>query len=382
MRRSVVIVGLGNIGSQLAPLVARMRDVGRIVLVDQGRYDEGNVETQDISAVDVGEWKAQVQGLRLERITPGIVVEQLAAPVEALPLGRLRADAILACVDSRAARQYLNQAARHLGVPLVDAGVKADQSLVRVSVYLPSPGSACLECGWDQADYDAIEQVYPCQPDQPLAPPTGAPAHLGALAAALQAIELRRLLSGEVDEQGSHELIVDAASRRQLVSTFRRRLDCRLADHGPWDIESGVGPDEMTFADAIAPVVRGDVGATTRLSVDSVPFVSELVCPACGVRRGMMRLRRALTTGEWACVECGARMVAVGPGLRDEIGQHDVPLALRSNPLRSFGLDAGDILTIRLGGESRHIELGCATKSECPPEAGGWPGEAEPEVRS
>ena len=116
----------------------------------------------------------------------------VSLPVETVPLGRLRADVILACVDSRAARQYLNQAARHLGVPLIDAGVFPDGLLARVSVFLPGAEHACLECTWDQADYDAIEQSYPCQGGVPDAAASGAPAHLGALAAAVQAIECQR----------------------------------------------------------------------------------------------------------------------------------------------------------------------------------------------
>ena len=122
---------------------------------------------------------------------------RISAAVEAVPLGRLRADAILACVDSRAARQYLNQAARRLGVPLIDAGVQSDGWLARVSVFRSAPDCACLECGWDQTDYDAIEQTYPCHPGGEEPAPTNAPAHLGALAAALQVIELQRLLDGQ-----------------------------------------------------------------------------------------------------------------------------------------------------------------------------------------
>ena len=52
-------------------------------------------------------------------------------------------------------------------------------------------------------DYEALEQAYPCasppnvggMPDLPDPPPTRAPAALGALAAALQAVECQRIPS-------------------------------------------------------------------------------------------------------------------------------------------------------------------------------------------
>ncbi|MCX6538592.1 MAG: ThiF family adenylyltransferase [Acidobacteria bacterium] len=364
MGRTVVVVGLGNIGSQVAPHLARMRTIGRVVLIDHGKYDETNVETQAITPGEVGRGKAQVQGLRLKRINPALEVTSISAPVEAVPLGRLRADAILACVDSRAARQYLNQAARHLGVTLVDSGVQADSSLARVSIFRSAPECACLECGWDQTDYDAIEQTYPCQPEGQTPAPTNAPAQLGAFAAAVQAIELQRLFAGDANgDLGSHEIVIDAASHRQFVTKFVRRSGCRLAEHGAWEIRTlNRWPEDLTLAQALA---LGGVGAAhhTLLRVESTPFVTKLTCLGCGAAKPLLRLRRSLTDRERTCTLCRNRMEALGQDIADRLCGDALPADAAARTLRSLGLDPGDIFSVSRAGHTRFYELSGATST-------------------
>ena len=79
----------------------------------------------------------EVQADVVRRIRPELVVDEYPQPVEDTPLGCLRADIILACVDSRGARQYVNEVARSLGVSWIDAGVEAGGGLARVNVYEP-----------------------------------------------------------------------------------------------------------------------------------------------------------------------------------------------------------------------------------------------------
>src|SRR5439155_23871873 len=129
-----------------------------------------------------------VQARRLRRINPALAVTEIFAAVENVALGLLRGAVLLACLDSRAARRSVNTAVWRLGMPWIDAGVLADGLLARVNVYLPGPDQPCLECAWEERDYEALEQEYPCA-GQGVAPATNAPSALGALAASLQALE-------------------------------------------------------------------------------------------------------------------------------------------------------------------------------------------------
>jgi hypothetical protein len=160
---TVLVAGLGNIGSFLAPLVARIPGVARVLLCDPDVYEPDQLASQDMEARSGGRGKAEVQAERLRRIRPGLCVEAFAAPVEQLPHGRLAGAIVASCLDSRAARLRLAARAWQVGSPFVDAAVGGGASrLVRTSAYLPEAGAACFECAFDAADYAALEQTAPC----------------------------------------------------------------------------------------------------------------------------------------------------------------------------------------------------------------------------
>ncbi len=160
---TVVVAGLGNIGSYLAPLVARIPAVGRVVLCDPDRYEPHQLDGQDIDARAVGRGKAEVQAERLCAIRPALRVEIFIAPVERLPQGRLVGAVVASCLDTRVARLRLAARAWRVGSPFVDAAVGGGASLLaRTTVYLPEAGAACFECAFDHVDYAALEQAHPC----------------------------------------------------------------------------------------------------------------------------------------------------------------------------------------------------------------------------
>ncbi|HVS04231.1 MAG TPA: ThiF family adenylyltransferase, partial [Thermoanaerobaculia bacterium] len=219
---TLAVVGAGgNVGSHLVPLLARLPAVGRLVLVDRGSYQAADLVTQAITPRDVGRPKARVQARRARRLRPQLAVEALHADLAAVPPGRLRGAALLACLDGRAARQRVNELARWLGMPWIDGGVRADGLLARADLYGAGEESACLECAWSEQDYAALETADPCGEGEPA--PTGAPAALGALAAALQALLCGRLLAGEappaLPEGGDGWRVVLAAGHGRAQAT-------------------------------------------------------------------------------------------------------------------------------------------------------------------
>ena len=73
---SLVVVGAGNIGSHLVPLLVRgSTDLNRITIVDRDSYEPRNLRSQDITEVDLGRPKAIVQRERVWRIDPTLDVE-------------------------------------------------------------------------------------------------------------------------------------------------------------------------------------------------------------------------------------------------------------------------------------------------------------------
>ena len=368
MGRTVVVVGQGNIGSHTGQLVARKAECTTVTLCDRDKYEKSNVISQCITSGEAGRGKAQVQALRLKRINPALSVTAIPEPVENVPMGRLRGDLLLGCVDNRKARQYLSETARHLGIPFVDGGVHADGLLARVSVFPPHAEAACVECSWTQRDYDLIERLnFPCQVAHAptgtsvaaSAPRTGAPAELGALAAALQVIECGPFLTGAPPRlDGAYEIVVDAKSGRTLVSRIPRNAHCRMADHAPWRIRRiAEAPEDITLAQALA--LGSPSGTGARLWLAHQPFVTRLGCMGCGDELEMLRLRRAIGDRERVCRKCRGRLEPTAADLVSSLTLDEVSAGTRARTLCSLGFDAHDIFTVLGGGanDPQHFEL-------------------------
>jgi len=159
----IVLAGCGNIGSHVVPHLARIPEVAQVVLVDPDVYENHNVRGQDIRARDVGRAKVDVQAERLRDIRPGLSVVAVADRLERLPFADFRNAVLVGALDSRAARQALNQAAWRAGSAWIDMAVDGAGLLCRVSVYRPTVGSPCIECGWSADDYGSLRRILPCR---------------------------------------------------------------------------------------------------------------------------------------------------------------------------------------------------------------------------
>ncbi|HEV8599746.1 MAG TPA: ThiF family adenylyltransferase [Gemmatimonadales bacterium] len=354
----VVVIGAGgNIGSHLIPHLTRIAALGRLTLVDRGVYEPRNLQNQDIPSGGSRRRKAVVQAARARKLNPRLQVDTVAEELETIPLGALRADLLLACLDSRRARQRVNDAASRLGLPWLDGGVLGAGLLGRVTRYVPGQELPCLECTWGEADYAALEQSYPCETAEPAA--TTAPSSLGALVAALLALECHKLLSGEGTPLApGTELVVDAAHHRHFVTAVRRNPECRRADHGAWSLEPLPGGRLARLGsvfEAARRRVRGN--GDLRLRVEGKPFVRELSCSACGATRRLLRLAVALRESELRCSDCGARCIPAGFGLSESIAEHSLTRAERNRPLAALGARAGEVLSIGTAERELHLTL-------------------------
>lgn len=359
---SLVVIGAGgNIGSHLVTHLARLPGVRRILLVDQDYYSESNLGSQDIRRRDVGRPKATVQARRLREIDARITVEAVLASVETVALGKLRCDVMLACVDSRAARRAISALAWRLGVPWIDAGVNGPELLARMNVYTPGPEQPCYECAMDDGDYATLEQAYPCLGGESSVAPTNAPSALGALAAALQALECRKLLAGAREEVAvGKQVTVCARTHRELVTAFRPNPRCRF-DHEIWRIERvALRSDQCTVAQALAlgrqTLATDDV---VGLKVVDQVFARKLTCLACGEQREFMpylfgRLGRTART----CERCGGTMRVAGFDVVEWLRAADLPASVCDASLHSLGVRAGDVLSLAAGDRTMHVELG------------------------
>jgi molybdopterin-synthase adenylyltransferase len=343
----LVVVGAGNVGSHAVPLLVRLPGVARLTLVDPGRFEEPNIESQDITAASVGRAKVEVVAERVRAIDASMRVSPFAMGIEDVPLGRLRSDLVLSAPDSRRARVAVNRAVWRLGIPWIDAGVDAGGELARVTTWRPADGGPCCQCIYGPADYAAMAQEYACAGRAGGGMPSGASAGLGSLAASLQALAASRYLRGDAMESGRH-MVLDWTAASVSATAIRRNPECR-SRHETWSIEVlRAGPDELSVRDAL-----GLGSGADEVSVAGQRFNHCLTCTECGSTHREMQVSRRIRMEPRPC-SCGGRLAPTGAHTTDTFGAADFAGGGHSTRLSRLGLFDGDVLTVA----GRHFQLG------------------------
>jgi molybdopterin/thiamine biosynthesis adenylyltransferase len=150
----VAVVGLGGLGSFVALELAYL-GVGHLILIDPDRIELSNLNRLIGAAPeDAGRYKVDVFRELIERLTPGVAVTAVAAPLlDSAALDHAKAaDLLLGCVDTHGARLSLNHLSIRYLIPLIDAGTGARLETDNVDaklggqVQIVAPGTGCLEC--------------------------------------------------------------------------------------------------------------------------------------------------------------------------------------------------------------------------------------------
>lgn len=351
---SLVVVGLGNIGSHAVPLLASLPGIARVCLNDFDKYESGNLGFQPITPRDLGRAKAKVQARILRRIRPDLAVTTHVCRFEEVPLGILRESIILSCVDSRASRQAINRTAFALGIPWIDAALAREGS-VRARIHLPGR-SACLECGWGPRDYELLEQRLPCAGAGSAPAATAAAPELGAIAAGLQISLCRRLNTdaAAADALADRQWFFDVSSGRGWTGLYAPNPACRL-DHTPWAITVlRSGSIDMPMRDALA--LAGAEPGENALFAPGQVFVCRMRCPKCrNVRRARWRLSGRLA--KRLCDACGAPMLSAVMDTETQLTMRNASAAVLQEPLARRGFVAGDLFSVSTVNAARYFQL-------------------------
>jgi len=361
-QKSVIVGGIGLIGSHVVPHLGRMPNVGSVKLIDPDYYEEKNLLSQDISIEDVGKPKASVQADRLARVNKGLRVEVIQDVVENVPLGMLKADVILGGFDNNAARRIVSEAAWRLSVPYVDGGVNASGMLARANVYIPGTDEPCLQCAWDQRDYELLEQHYSCNGTKIQTAPTNAPSTLGSLCASLVTIEAGKILSGQWDRIArGKQVLIDAGFHMQYVTRFPRNPRCRF-DHETWDVlPLEKGPDTLSIKEALVLAPGTVWDASLSLAFRGRVFCMRTShCGVCDAQTEAVSSVSELPKDVY-CTTCGVKLSSDGFRILPALKMGELPMHLLERSVGSVGFRAGDVLLLETSLGPRYFELGSSS---------------------
>jgi molybdopterin/thiamine biosynthesis adenylyltransferase len=213
---SVVLVGAGGLGSPAALYLAAA-GVGTIGLVDNDVVDVSNLQRQIIHDRErLGAQKVESARQSITALNPDVKVEPYAGRLDAANALDVLAgyDVIIDGADNFPTRYLINDAALHLGIPVVHASVLRYEG--QVSVFVPYVGP-CYRC------------LFRLPPPAELAPSCAEAGVLGALPGimgSIQAMEALKLLLTMGDSLAGRLLTYDALAQNFRTMRFDRDPEC------------------------------------------------------------------------------------------------------------------------------------------------------------
>lgn len=155
---SILIVGLGGIGSVAAEMLTRC-GIGKLLLFDYDTVELANMNRLFFRPEQAGQTKSAAAKETLEKINPDVFIEEHRYNItetahfdhflDRLANGSLTnnssVDLVLSCVDNYAARTTINQACNELNIVWMESGVSEDAVSGHIQTLLPGR-NACFEC--------------------------------------------------------------------------------------------------------------------------------------------------------------------------------------------------------------------------------------------
>lgn len=154
---SVLIVGIGGVGSVVAEMLTRC-GIGKLVLFDYDKVELANMNRLFYRPEQSGMSKVEASLHTLRAINPDVEFETYNENITTsknyeLLLDRItrgglagqRIDLVLGCVDNYAARMTINQACNELGQVWMESGVSENAVSGHIQTIIPGR-YACFEC--------------------------------------------------------------------------------------------------------------------------------------------------------------------------------------------------------------------------------------------
>ena len=337
----ILVVGAGALGNEILKNLALLGFL-HVVIVDLDQIEISNLSRAILfRPSDVGSYKAEVAARAYRELLPQADVQPLVANImQDCGLGLFAwADLILAGLDNREARLWINRSAWKVQRPWIDGAIEGVNGVCRVFL----PGTApCYECTLGETDWALLQRRMSCnlllhEPKALGRVPTTPT--ISSIIAGMQVQEAVKWLhdlptlagKGYVFEGIGHtSYVVEYTENPQCLShyTFAKRVELSSQSS---ELTLGQLFDQACF----------DL-ATTELTLEfSRDIVHKLICPKCNQEEEIFAPVGSIHYESGRCPQDGEmRIVHTLAGYK---GQHD----LASLRLDQLGLPLFDVFTAR-----------------------------------
>jgi len=223
----VMVVGAGALGNEILKNLALL-GFERVVVVDLDRIEESNLSRAVLYRSDnVGEFKANAAARSFKQLAPDAQVQPLAANMlHDCGLGLFQwSDLVIAGLDNREARLWINRAAWKMNRPWVDGGIEGINGVARVFV----PGTPpCYECTLGETDWELLNRRMSCNlllREQDVAGKVATTPTISSIIAGIQVQEALKLIHG-LPTLASRGFMFEGLNHTSYVVAYTENPDC------------------------------------------------------------------------------------------------------------------------------------------------------------
>jgi molybdopterin/thiamine biosynthesis adenylyltransferase len=337
----VLVIGAGALGNEILKNLGLLgfRD---IVVVDMDRIDESNLSRTILyRASDVGEYKVDVAARAYQSILPEARVQPIKGNVTRdCGLGLfLWSDVIIAGLDNREARLWINRCAWKVNRPWIDGAIEGINGIARVFV----PGAPpCYECTLGEVDWAILERRMSCnllaheEVKEGKVPTTPT---IASIIAGIQVQEAVKLIHGSPTLAGKG-FVFEGLNHTSYRVEYSENPECMSHDTLAEIVKLPVSSNEMTL-DELWRRAQKDLNAADVTVEFSRDVIHKLACPKCGKEEEVFAPVGAMSYQAGECRDDGNRRAVIA------VHSYSGSESFGGRKLSELGLPLFDIYTAR-----------------------------------
>jgi adenylyltransferase/sulfurtransferase len=337
----VLVIGAGALGNEILKNLALL-GFANIVILDLDSIEASNLSRSILyRAEDIGRRKADAAADAVKNIFPDAHVHPITANVvHGLGLGLFGwADVVLAGLDNREARLWINRACWKMNKPWIDGAIEGINGVARM--FLPGT-PPCYECTLGETDWAILNKRMSCnllalesdQEGKVATTPT-----ISSIIAGLQVQEAVKLLHG-LPVLAGKGFIFEGLNHTSYRVAYSENPDCMSHYTFGEIVPVEASSHEMTLAKLLEQA-RQRLGTDEVVLEFSRDIIYKLSCSGCGAEEELFAPVGTVPYARGKCPGCGQ--------MRSVITAHNYTGAesYGERTLDQLGLPLYDVFTAR-----------------------------------
>jgi adenylyltransferase/sulfurtransferase len=352
----VLVVGAGALGNEILKNLALL-GFRRICVVDLDHIEISNLSRSVLFRdANIGRSKAETAAAAVRDLYAGAEVQPIRGDILLdIGLGLFRwADVIIAGLDNREARLWINRAAWKMQRPWIDGAIEGLTGVARVFL----PGAApCYECTLGETDWAILNRRMSCnlltqvEMDQGRVPTTPT---TSSVVAGIQVQEALKLIHG-LPVLAGRAFVFDGMNHSSYAVSYTENPDCLSHYSIETVIPIAKSSSELSLGELYERACC-DLGSRQVTIEFSRDLIQSLSCPECKTVEDVFRPVGAVSNAQSRCAKDGA------PRSVHAVQSYSGRETFGSRSLRELGMPPFDIYVARAG----MVEIGYLIEGDAP----------------